>query len=156
MQSVMRAGTRAAQIFLKRRLQHTLIVGEMAFALALLTGAGLFLRGMERFAQRDPGWRVDGLIMGQLILQGDKYATSAGRGAFYQRLEERLGALPGVQQVALSQSPPVRGCYSSGGVSIEGPPELKLGQSLSFVQAARTRYRAPFAVRLLGVPAVTA
>src|SRR5262249_18363761 len=33
-----------------QRLRSALIVGEVAFALVLLTGAGLFLRGLGRFA----------------------------------------------------------------------------------------------------------
>jgi hypothetical protein len=37
------------------RLRHVLIVGEVAFALVLLAGAGLFLRGLQRFARQDPG-----------------------------------------------------------------------------------------------------
>src|SRR5215510_7232075 len=38
-------------------LRSALIVGEVAFALILLTGAGLFLRGLQRFINLDPGWR---------------------------------------------------------------------------------------------------
>src|SRR5262245_28156648 len=36
------------------RLRNALIVGEVAFALVLLAGAGLFLRGLERFTGLDP------------------------------------------------------------------------------------------------------
>ncbi|HXQ72290.1 MAG TPA: ABC transporter permease, partial [Pyrinomonadaceae bacterium] len=44
----------------QHRLRHTLIVGEVAFAMVLLAAAGLFLRGLHRFINTDPGWRVDG------------------------------------------------------------------------------------------------
>ena len=44
----------------QHRLRHTLIVGEVAFAMVLLAAAGLFLRGLQRFINTDPGWRVDG------------------------------------------------------------------------------------------------
>src|SRR5262249_20811245 len=88
-----------------QRLRSALIVGEVAFALVLLTGAGLFLRGLQRFANLDPGWNVDGLLTAEVSLQGEKYATEAQQSAFYQRLEERLAKIPGVQAVALTRAP---------------------------------------------------
>jgi putative ABC transport system permease protein len=110
------------------RLRQVLIAGEVAFSLVLLTGSGLFVRGVERFAHLDPGWRIDGLVTGQFNLQGEKYATPAQRRAFYDRLEERLGSLPGVQQVSISGSQLVWGFNSSGGIVIEGQPEPEQGQ----------------------------
>ena len=93
----------------QNRLRQALIVGEVAFALVLLAGAGLFLRGLQRFAHLDPGWRVDGLVMAQVRPQGANYANETQRRAFLQQLEEQVAALPGVQQVALSKSHPVLG-----------------------------------------------
>jgi putative ABC transport system permease protein len=110
------------------RLRHALIVGEIAFALVLLTGAGLFLRGLHRFANLDPGWRVDGLVMAQISLQGANYATPAQRVTFLNSLEERLKALPGVEKVALAGSQPVWGFNSSGSFRIEGEPEPQPGE----------------------------
>jgi len=111
-----------------QRLRSALIVGEVAFALILLTGAGLFLRGLQRFANLDPGWRVDGLVTAGIGLPSAKYKNDDQRRAFYQRLEERLAALPGVQQVAISNSQPVWGFYSSSSLAVEGQPEPQPGQ----------------------------
>jgi putative ABC transport system permease protein len=110
------------------RLRHVLIVGEVAFALVLLAGAGLFLRGLQRFAHQDPGWRVDGLVTAQIRTQGSRYANDDHRRAFLQQLEERVSALPGAQQVALSRSQPIWGFNSSGSIIIEGQPEPEAGQ----------------------------
>ena len=107
------------------RLRHTLIIGEVAFALVLLTGAGLFLRAISRFAQTNPGWRVDGVITAQVGLRGISYTTPAQRSAFYARLEDRIRTIPGVQSVSLSNSQLVWGFNSSGGVIVEGQPEPK-------------------------------
>jgi predicted permease len=112
-----------------QRLRSALIVGEVAFALILLTGAGLFLRGLQRYINLDPGWRVDGLVTAQISLPGAKYPKEEERRVFYRRLEERLAALPGVQQVALSGSQPVWGFGSSGDFVVEGRPEPAPGQS---------------------------
>ncbi len=110
------------------RLRHALIVGEVAFAVILLTGAGLFLRGLQRFENLDYGWRPDGLLTGQLGLQGKRYETPDQRKTFLSQLEERLRSLPGVQNASLSSSMPVWGFNSSGGVFIEGQPEPEPGK----------------------------
>jgi len=121
------------------RLRYVLIVGEVAFAVILLTGAGLFLRGLQRFESLDHGWRPDGLLTGQLALQGERYRTPEQRLTFYQQLEERLRSIPGVQRVALSNSMPVWGFNSSGGVRIEGQPEPEQGRwpEVFFEQVSR-------------------
>ncbi|MBO0719778.1 MAG: ABC transporter permease [Blastocatellia bacterium] len=111
-----------------QRLRSSLIIGEVAFALVLLAGAGLFLRGLQRFINLDPGWRLDGLVTAQLSLTGDNYAKAEQRRAFFQRLEERLAALPGVERVALANSQPVWGFYSSGSFRIEGRPVPEPGK----------------------------
>jgi putative ABC transport system permease protein len=120
------------------RLRHALIVGEVAFAVILLTGAGLFLRGLQRFENLDYGWRPDGLLTGQLGLQGERYETPDRRLAFFSQLEERLRALPGVQNASLSNSMPVWGFNSSGGVFVEGQPEPEPGKlpEVSFEQVS--------------------
>src|SRR5262249_34776846 len=134
----------------QQRLRSALIVGEVAFALILLTGAGLFLRGVRRFANLDPGWRVDGLVTAEISLPRAKYTDDDQRRAFYQRLEERLAALPGVQQVAISGSQPVWGFYSSGGVLIEGQPEPAPGQYPEvFGEPVSLRYFDTLGIRLL-------
>ena len=132
------------------RLRHALIVGEVAFAVILLTGAGLFVRGLERFANRDYGWRPDGLFTGQLNLQNTRYTSPDQRKVFYEQLEERLRAIPGVRQVAISNSMPVWGFNSSGGVFIEGQPEPEPGKlpAVSF-EAVSSGYFDTLGLRLI-------
>jgi predicted permease len=110
------------------RLRHALIVGEVAFALVLLTGAGLFLRGLQRFTHTDCGWQVDGLLTAQLSLQGEKYLNSPKRASFCRELEDHLSNLPGVEAVGFSLSHPVYGFGSSGSFRVEGQPEPEPGQ----------------------------
>ncbi len=107
--------------------RHALIVSEVAFALVLLTGAGLFLRGLQRFADRDPGWRVDGLVTAQLGFRGTNFQTEAQRLSFFPYFEARIRALPGVQNVAIAASQPIGGFNSSGSIVIEGQPEPAAG-----------------------------
>ena len=107
----------------QHRLRHSLIVGEVAFALVLLAAAGLFLRGLQRFINTDPGWQVDGLVTAQMSLRGQKYSDDKQRVVFLTELENRLRAVPGVQHAAIGGSHPVFGFNSSSSFLIEGRPE---------------------------------
>jgi predicted permease len=89
----------------------------------LLVAAGLFLRGLQRFINSDPGWRVDGLLTAQMNLRGEKYAEDKQRAAFLKELESRLSAVPGVQSVGIGSSQPVFGFNSSSSFLVEGQPE---------------------------------
>lgn len=134
----------------QNRLRHALIIGEVAFALILLAGAGLFLRGLQRFANLDPGWRVDGLVTAQFNLRGPNYANPPQRAAFYQRMEERLRALPGVQQVALSGSQAAWGFNSSGSFKVDGQPEPEAGKWPEvYFEPVSTKYFETLGIRLL-------
>jgi predicted permease len=104
------------------RLRSALIVGEVGFALVLLTGAGLFISGLQRFLQLSPGWRVDGLVFAQISLKGTNYSRGFQRSIFFNELEQRLAALPGVEKVSLSSVLPVWPFDSSGGFEVEGRP----------------------------------
>ena len=107
----------------QHRLRHTLIIGEVAFALVLLAAAGLFLRGLQRFINSDPGCRVDGLVIAQMGLRGQKYADDKQRVVFLTQLEDRLRNLPGVEHAAIAGSNPVFGFNSSSSFLVEGRPE---------------------------------
>jgi hypothetical protein len=130
--------------------RHALIVSEVAFALVLLTVAGLFLRGLQRFSDRDPGWRVDGLVTSQLGFRGPNYQTPEPRLAFYETFERRVRALPGVVDVAISNSQPIGGFNSSGSIVIEGQPEPAAGHyPETFFEPVSLGYFNTLGIRLL-------
>ena len=134
----------------QHRLRHSLIIGEVAFAMVLLAAAGLFLRGLQRFINSDPGWQVDGLLTAQMSLRGDKYKDDKQRVAFLTELEQRLRALPGVQHAAIGSSQPVFGFNSSSSFVVEGrpaPPRDKLPEM--FYEPASSDYFATLGAHLL-------
>lgn len=134
----------------QHRLRHTLIVGEVAFAMVLLAAAGLFLRGLHRFINADPGWRVDGLVTAQMSLRGEKYADDKQRVAFLTSLENRLRTLPGVEHAAIGGSQPAYGFQSSNSFLVEGrpePPPEKMPEI--FVEPVTTDYFATLGAQLL-------
>ncbi|HZN06998.1 MAG TPA: ABC transporter permease, partial [Pyrinomonadaceae bacterium] len=133
----------------QHRLRHALIIGEVAFAMVLLAAAGLFLRGLQRFLNADPGWRVDGLLTAQMSLRGDKYKDDKQRVAFLSELENRLRTLPGVEHVAIGTSQPVFGFNSSSSFLVEGQPEPPPDKYPEmFFEAVNSDYFATLGVRL--------
>lgn len=109
------------------RIRHALIVAEVALALVLLSSAGFFLRGLERLADRDLGWRTDGVLTASLTLPAAPYASLDARRAFYDRLETRLAAQPGIERVALSTAVPFYNHNATQRFVVEGQPEPRTG-----------------------------
>ena len=132
-----------------RRARYGLVAGQIAFSLLLLTGAVLFVRGIQRFVSLDPGWRVDGLLTGRMGPTGPNYATPAQRYAYFDQIERRLRVLPGVQDVALSQSVTAGGYDNSGDVVAEGHDSGKGPNPEMFIETASTRFFETLGIRLL-------
>ena len=112
----------------QHRVRCGLIIAEVALALALLAGASFFIRGLQRFTARDPGWRTDGLLSAYLNLRGDRFATPAARVAFTRSLHEQLLSLPGAERVAIGSSLPTFGFNNSNSFVVEGRPEPAAGR----------------------------
>jgi putative ABC transport system permease protein len=90
-----------------RNLRHALVVVELALSVVLLLGAGLLMRSFLNIQRVDPGFDRQGVLTMRLTLPRDKYAGEAA-GAFFDRVSERIAALPGVRSVAAaSQYPPM-------------------------------------------------
>jgi predicted permease len=133
----------------QHRLRHMLIVGEVAFAMVLLAAAGLFLRGLQRFINSDPGWQVDGLVTAQMSLRGEKYNDDKRRVVFLTELESRLRTLPGVEHAAIGGSHPVFGFNSSSSFLVEGRPEPPPDKYLEiFYEPVSSDYFATIGARL--------
>src|SRR5258707_2275940 len=85
--------------------RNPLVVVQLAFSLALLTAAALFVRGAGKAASVDSGLKPGA----SCLLEVD--ASLAGYGPkraqeLYQNLNARLAALPGVEQVSISATVP--------------------------------------------------
>jgi putative ABC transport system permease protein len=112
----------------QHRLRHSLIVLQFANALVLLAGAGFVIAGVDKLLSIDPGWNHRGLAQCVLTLPQTKYATPQQTYSFYTRLEERLSALPGVQNVTVGWTLPFFGYLSNRAILVEGRERPQSGQ----------------------------
>ena len=90
------------------RFGSAMVVGELALAVVLLCGAGLMLRSFAALYATDPGFTMDGLTRMRMQLPPSNYPTPEGRGRFFDRLLQRVTAIPGVSAAAFTTSTPPR------------------------------------------------
>jgi putative ABC transport system permease protein len=134
----------------RNRLQHGLIVTEVALSLVLLAGAGLLVRGLQRYSVQHPGWQIDGLTIANFNLPDRKYPDARSRMAFVSRLNESLVALPGVTEVAFAAALPIRPFNSAGNSVIEDHAPLGRGhEPMRFINAVTPAYFSILNMRLL-------
>ena len=89
------------------RIRQTLVVGQIALALVLLTGAGLIIKSFWRLQAVNPGLKTDHLVTAGLSLSFADYPYGDPRRTqLYRQAVEKLSALPGVVSVgAISHLP---------------------------------------------------
>lgn len=104
----------------RKRLRNLFVIGQIAVALALLTGAGELRQVMNALVFSDNGFRTDGLLTFQLNLPEYKYAAASDRLTFQEELIRRLEATSGVESVAMMSSLPRGRENSNARFQIEG------------------------------------
>ncbi|MDQ3949499.1 MAG: ABC transporter permease [Gemmatimonadota bacterium] len=90
------------------RLRGALVASQIALCLVLLAGAGLFLRSLQQALRVDLGFRPSGVAVAEFHLGLQRYDSVRAQ-AFYDRLAERMRALPGVAAVGWGTSLPFGG-----------------------------------------------
>ena len=98
-----RGSTRAVTM-----LRRGLMVAEIAVAMVLLSGAGLMVHTMLRLSRVDPGFDPHNLQTVMFSLSGPDW-PDARKQPFYTELVERLRAVPGVENAAITYSLPILG-----------------------------------------------
>jgi predicted permease len=87
----------------------------------LLIAAGLLLTSFARLQRVEPGFQPDGVFTAQLVLPPQRYAGPALVAA-YERIYERLSALPGIKAAALSDRVPLTGGNTPAPVMVANRP----------------------------------
>jgi putative ABC transport system permease protein len=140
--AALRDGGRGNAIgFRGNRLRSVLVVGEVALALVLLSGAGLLMRSFYRLQSMDPGFDAHGLLTFHTNLPGAKYKTDESQAAFYRRALERIRALPGVSVAGAAHIFPLSGDdYILSFTQIGKPPVPEGNEPSASYYAATTGY----------------
>ena len=131
-----------------RRVLNVLVVCELALAVILLIEAGLMIRSFWALRYRDLGFGPQHLLTLRVDLMPSRYSSTKQQAVFFENLLQRVGALPGVDAVALCSSPPPVPVGGMFRLAVEGGSSSQpaLG-SMVRVQAVNTNY-----FRILGIP----
>jgi putative ABC transport system permease protein len=133
-----------------QRFRQVLIVGQFAFAMELLTGAGLFIRGLHDLNHRRAGWESDNLITATIQLPAARYADTAQIAAFQRLALERLSDLPGVTAASVSASTPFFTWTDSRKFLVDGQQRPARGREpAAFVNTVSSQYFEAFGTRLI-------
>jgi predicted permease len=135
----------------RQRLRRGLVVGEVALAVALVICAGLLLRTVWNLTRVDSGFDRGRLVTFAVALPPARYGKPDQVTGFYQRLLDRLHAIPGVQSAAAMSGLPLLRQVNANDTTIEGykaPPEGPF-ENVDYYQTVTAGY-----VETMGIPVV--
>jgi len=146
----LKEGGRGATGSRGHRAHSILVVAEVTLAIVLLVGAGLMIRSFSELVDSEPGYNAQNVLTMRISLPSGKYDAPAQSG-FYDRLLERVAALPGVMSAGVISQLPLSGVPSSGTTRVDRtemfPPDE------AFIEADRRFVSAGY-FPTMGVPIV--
>ncbi|HSF18024.1 MAG TPA: ABC transporter permease [Vicinamibacteria bacterium] len=133
------------------KLRTVLVVSEVALSLVLLIGAGLMARSFRNLQQVDPGFHARNVLTLTVPLPFFKYRDPEMRVSFFDRLCDRIAALPGVEAVGGSTPIPLGGGdqYWVLAYGREGATEEEWATNRADYRAALPGYTQAMGIRLI-------
>jgi predicted permease len=115
----LKGNSRDSSVRLRPFLSRSLIVAQVAMSLLLLISAGLFVRTLGNLKSVDAGFNRQSLLLFRLNprlsgYEGRQIAT------LYQRILERIRAIPGVRSATLSRQALLSGRRMISGITLQG------------------------------------
>jgi predicted permease len=141
-------GGSASQGRSRLRLGKALVVGQVALSLALLVGAGLFIRTLRNLQNADVGFQRENVVVVDVDPTNLGYRGHRLR-SFYDRLLERARRIPGVRSAGLSGMTPMGNYTRMSSLSAEGYEPKAGEQPLAGVNAVTAGYFTTLGIPLL-------
>jgi putative ABC transport system permease protein len=125
-----------------RRSGNALAIVELALAALLTLGAGLLVRSYGELLKVDPGFDPNRVLSLTLNISAARYDTPEKVTAFYDDLEQRVAALPGVvSQGSVSSLPLSGGVGWTSEFTIAGAPDAPEGAEIAHRTVSPGYYR---------------
>jgi putative ABC transport system permease protein len=104
--------------------RRSLVAGQIAVSMVLLSGAALLLKSFRNMEEQRLGMQTGGVFTTQIALPEFRYDTSRKRMQFYLDAEASIRRLPGIRAVAFSDSVPPGGSMGMrwSDLTIDGKP----------------------------------
>ena len=103
------------------RLRHSLVVAEVALALALLATAGVMIRGFRALLQRDQGWDTVHVLAANIHLpEQSVYQTEDSRRLAIEKLARRLTQIPHAEHTGICSTTPLFDYSKTWPIEVQG------------------------------------
>ena len=111
-----------------QRLPGSLVATQIALAVVVAVASGLMLRSLHALYGVDPGLRTEGILTFKLSPQPSKYGDPVAFNQVYDRVFERIEAVPGVRGTGAIQLLPLTANNWNFPTYVEGQP-VRAGES---------------------------
>ena len=132
------------------RMRSTLVIVEVSLSLVLLIGAGLMIRSFQFLRGVNPGFESHGVLTLTAAVSREKFSTPLQQVSFYERVLERVRALPGVVSAGVIDDVPLDGNGSHQPIAVEGRPVVPMAEQPEVdVRLASAGYMSSFHIPIL-------
>ena len=128
--AALRDGARSGDSRSRGGARTALVVGEVAMSVVLMVGAMLLLRSYRAYTTTNLGFEQTGVLTARITLPEFRYDTTAKRIAFFERLGDRVRALPGVAVVGSAGGIPFSGWDLQADINVFGRPPAQKNQAI--------------------------
>ena len=104
------------------RLRSLLIVSEVALAFTLLSAAGLLIRSFYQLQSVDAGFDTTNVVTAWLPMDDKQYTQANQISEYYRQIVNKIDAVPGVRDAAITSSLPMNGWGYGMPFQIAGQP----------------------------------
>jgi predicted permease len=130
------------------RVRNGMVVAEIAAALVLLVATTVLLKDLRDLQRVEPGFTPDGVFQARVSIP-PTYRTLDEVSRFYDRLSERIGPSPGVEQLGVISVAPLSGLLRTVPFSVAGQSTAERDRAMANMRAITPGYLSAVGTQLL-------
>lgn len=144
--AVLRTGSEGANASGSRRfvpglsVRGALVIGQVALATVLLTGAALLMQSLAHLSHVNPGFNPSHLLTFRISLPPLRYNTNEKQARFFDQFVQRVQSVPGVRNAAVAMTLPMTGFARTPVQLANQPPRPLNERPLAIIQDVTHAY----------------
>jgi len=104
----------------RQRMRGALVALEVALAVVLVIGAGLMIRTLAALDEIDLGFNPDRVLTMRLTIPSAKYSSHQTVVGFFDELQARVSALPGIEAAGIVRALPLATTVGDFAIDVDG------------------------------------
>jgi predicted permease len=146
--TALKESNRSAGSMSRSRISKTLVILQVAISLVLLVGAGLFMRTLRNLERVELGFNRENLLLFSLQPGSNGYKDERLL-QFYQRISERLDALPEARSATFASIPLIAHYENNSTILLPGETPQSGAEHMTNIQIVRENYFTTMEIPLL-------